>query len=160
MTELTETAAPALPSGGIDFADMDVAAASETPFEFELKHPATHAPLGVFVSVFGPESAAFKAKIFADQNRERRRIFEQQRKGRPPEPKTMEEDTAAAVKLIGTLVAGWRTVRDGKSEPVIVWGKERLECTTENVVRWLTHFSWVRKQVDEASGDIENFIAG
>ncbi len=64
------------------------------------------------------------------------------------------------ISLVATLVAGWRTVVDDKSEPVIIWKGEKLEFSPANVERWLTHFSWVRGQVDKAAGKLENFIKG
>lgn len=141
-----------------DFDTLDTAIACAKPFEFELVHPESDKPLGVFVSVFGPESDVFKNRIRKEENRKRKREFEIARKGKAAEPTTMEEDEAYAVGLLATLVAGYRTVIDGKSEPVIFWKGERLEFSAENVERWLGNFSWVRKQIDGAAGKLENFI--
>jgi hypothetical protein len=142
----------------IDFDTLDTAAACEKPYEFELVHPQTKAPLGVFVSVVGPESAAFKNKIRRQINQERRKAFEAQRKGKGVEPSTIEEDEAETVNLVAELVKGWRTVKDGKSEPVIYWKGDKLPFSAESVSRWLTHFPWVREQINEASGDLGNFL--
>lgn len=142
----------------INFDSLDTAAASETPYEVELVHPATKEPLGVFVSVVGPESAAFKNRIRREVNAERRRGFEMQRKGKTAEPKTLEEDETDTISMVADLMRGWRTVLDGKSEAVIFWGTEKLEFNEANAVRWLTHFAWVRPQINEAAGDVGNFL--
>jgi hypothetical protein len=142
----------------IDFEALDTAAACEKPYEFELVHPQTKAPLGVFVSVVGPESNAFKSRLRKQINQERRKAFAAERKGKGSEPSTIEEDEAETVSLIAELVKGWRTDKDGKSEPVIYWKGEKLAFSAENVNRWLTHFPWVREQINEASGDLGNFL--
>lgn len=142
----------------IDFDDLDTGLASEKPYEFELVHPASKEPLGVFISVVGPESAAFKAKVRKEVNRDRRRQFEAKRKGKDIEPTSIEEDEAFSIALVADLVTGWRTVLGDKSEPVIYWKKAPLEFTQENVIRWLTNFPWARTQIDAASGDLSNFL--
>jgi len=142
----------------MNFDSLDTVEACEKPYEFELVHPSTKEPLGVFVSVVGPESSAFKNRVFRQVNQERRRAFEMQRKGKDIQPKTLEEDEAESISLVADLVTGWRTVIDGKSEPVIFWGEEKLEFNDSNLVRWLTKFRWVRAQIDEAATDLGNFM--
>jgi hypothetical protein len=112
----------------------------------------------VFVSVVGPESNAFRNKLRRQINQERMKIFQAQRKGKGVEPSTIEEDEAETVNLVAELVKGWRTAKDGKSEPVIYWKGEKMPFSAENVSRWLTHFPWVREQINEASGDLGNFL--
>jgi hypothetical protein len=143
----------------IDFDSLDTAAACEKPYEFELVHPQSKAPLSVFVSVVGPESAAFKSKVRRQINLDRRKAFEAERNPRKAAgPSTVEEDEAQSVEMIADLVKGWRTAKDGKSEPVIYWKGEKLPFSPENLNRWLTHFPWVRGQIDEAASDLGNFL--
>lgn len=136
-----------------DFTDLDIATAAETPFEFELEHPDTKDGLGVFISVIGAESETFQTYMRQEGNRARKRAFETQRKGKS-EPTTMEEDDEALTKAIAVCIKGWRT----GSEPVIVWGQDRLECTPDNTFRWLKRFRWAREQVNKATGDLTNFL--
>lgn len=142
----------------LDFAALDTAAASEKPYEFELVHPKSKKPLGVFISVVGPESAAFKNKVRKQINRDRIKAFQASRNGKGGEPSTIEEDEAEGVTLISELVKGWRTVKDGKSESVIYWSEEKLAFSPEALTRWLTHFPWVREQINEAASDLGNFL--
>jgi hypothetical protein len=141
-----------------DFDALDTGAACEKSYEFELLHPTSDKPLGVFVSVLGPESQAFKTRVRKEVNRDRQRQFAAQRKGKVPEPQMLEEDEEFGVSLLTEIVTGWRTVKDGKSEPVIYWKGEKLEYSKENVNRWLMHFPWARKQISDESSKLENFL--
>jgi hypothetical protein len=145
-------------STATDFDSLDTGAACERSYEFELLHPTTEKPLGVFVSVLGPESQAFKNRVRKEVNRDRKRQFEAQRKGKHVEPQMLEEDEEFGVSLLTDIVTGWRTVKDGKSEPVIYWKGEKLEFSKDNVHRWLMHFPWARKQISDESSKLENFL--
>jgi hypothetical protein len=141
-----------------DFDSLDTGVACEEPFEFELTHPVNNKPLGVFVSVVGMESEGSKNWLRQNVNRERRKLFEAQRKGQPAEPKSLEEDEADTVAMCARLMRGWRTVIEGKSDPVVIWKGERLDFTPDNASRWLSHFGWVRPQIIEAASDVGNFL--
>lgn len=152
MTAKNETPA-------FDFSGLDLTKAAETPFEFELLHPESDAPLGVFITVVGSESETFQTYMRREMNQVRKRQFEAQRKGSKGAPDTIEEDEERVIRAIAHCVKGWRTVSGDKSEPIIIWGADRLECTPDNAFRWLKHFRWVRPQVDKATGDISNFLS-
>ncbi len=141
-----------------DFDGLDTRAACEMPYEFELNHPVTKAPLGVFISVIGSESQAISNRFRKAENDKRRKAFEAQRKPGSDAPKMLEEDEADTVSLTVDLVKGWRTVIDGKSEPVIHWKEEKLDFNADNARRWLTHFPWVRLQVIEEATEVGNFL--
>ncbi len=140
-----------------DFDDTDYQAACEVPFEFELIHPETERPLGVFISVIGTESATFKNYVRREGNEARRRNLEKQRKGEEAAFLPMEDEESALIRALAACMVGWRTETDGKSEPVIVWGERRLDFTPDNAVEWLTRFNWVRAQINKAAGDVSNF---
>lgn len=142
----------------LDFDSLDTSAASEKGFELELLHPETRKPLGVFVSVVGMESPEIKAELRKDINRERVKEFQAARNAKEASPKTIEEQEAETVRLAVRVCKGWRTVIDGKSEPVIYWKGEKLDFSPDNLSRWLAHFGWARLQVIEAAGDLGNFL--
>lgn len=142
----------------IDFDSLDTSAASERGFELELVHPETKAPLGVFVNVIGMESPEVKAEIRKEINRDRVKEFQAARNSKDAAPKTIEEQEAETIRLAARVCKGWRTVIDGKSEPVIHWKGEKLDFTADNLSRWLTHFGWARTQVIEAANDLGNFL--
>jgi hypothetical protein len=141
-----------------DFDALDTGAACEKSYEFELVHPTNDKPLGVFISTLGPESQAFKNRVRKEVNRDRKRQFEATRKNKPIEPQTLEEDEEFGVSLLAEQITGWRTVKDNKSEPVIYWKGEKLEFNKDNVLKWLMHFPWARKQISEESSKLENFL--
>lgn len=143
----------------IDFDSLDTGIASEKPHEFELVHPGNKKPLGVFLNVLGPDSKAHKERLRRQLNRDRRKEFEAARKNKGAvEPSTFEEDEAFGVDLFADLIVGWRTVTDGKSEPVIVWKGEKLDFNRDNLVRWVAHFQWVIPQIKDVTDDLGNFL--
>lgn len=145
---------------GFDFDSLDLAVASETPFEFELVHPESKQGLGVFVSVIGSESETFQAYIRREANAQRLKNFQRQRKGGDDKPTTIEEEEAALIEALAVCVKGWRTVINGESKPVIVWAGVELPFGRELAVKWLAKFKFIRAQVNEATGDLGNFIKG
>lgn len=142
----------------LDFDSLDTQAACERAYELELRHPANKKPLGVFVSVLGSESPAFKGEVRKEINRERLAEFKARRENKEADPKTVEEDEADSIRLASKLVTGWRTVTDGKSEPVVIWKGEKLDFNADNLNRWMAHFPWVRLQIVEASNALGNFM--
>jgi len=142
----------------MDFDSLDLATASEKPFELELKHPQTSNGLGVFVSVIGSESNTFQTYLRREANAARLRNFERTRKGDGDKPMTVEEEEKAMVGALAVCLTGWRTVKDGKSVPTVTWGGKEYEFTQEAAVEWLRKFKWVRGQINEATGDLANFI--
>lgn len=142
-----------------DFDDLNIGEAAEKPFEFELLHPESKAGLGVFISVIGAESDTFQTYLREEGNRARRKALEAERRGKQPEPSTIEEDEEKILRAIAVCIKSWRTVIDGKSEPVIVWSGRKIECTRDNALQWMRKFRWVRQQINDATGDLGNFIA-
>ncbi len=146
-----------------DFAAVDIAAAADRPHEFELVFPATHPRegegLGVFVSVIGAESAEFQRYIRAEADKAREEAWRKSRranKSDPPMP--IEEEEAKIIEAIAYAVKGWRTVIDGKSEPVIYEGGKAIEFSHAAAVAWMRKYPFVRDQINRATADLSNFI--
>jgi hypothetical protein len=140
-----------------DFAALDLASACDAPHEFELKHPQTEDGLGVFVSVVGVESATFQAYVRAEGNKARRKQF----KGRgASEPVTIEDEEDSLLRAVVACMTGWRTVIDGKSEPVIYIAGDAKQFTETNAVAWLKQFRWAAQQINAATADLGNFMKG
>lgn len=139
-----------------DFGSANLAQIADEPHEMELVHFDSKEPLGVFLMVRGFESATFKELARKENNAQRRRDFEAQRKGKNA-VRLLEDDEEAGVRLTAALIVGWRTVVDGKSEPVIYRAGQKLECTPDNVASFIDEYSWVISQVNEFAGEIGNF---
>lgn len=142
-----------------DLATFSTAAACEKGFDLELRHPVTREGLGVFITVAGQDSTAFRDHARRKANEALRRQFEAKRRGKDADAPTMEQIEADAIELLVAVTLGWRTEAGGKSEPVIVWAGDRLECTPDNARR-LYRERFIREQVDEAVGDLANFLPG
>lgn len=138
-----------------DFATLDLAVATDKPYEFEIRHPVTDDGLGVFVSVIGADSATFQGYMRERVNRARQEAL--RRKGKE-EVVTVEQEETEILTAVASCMTGWRTVKDGKSEPHIVIAGEQLAFSHANALRWLRQFKWVRQQVNDATADLSNFI--
>lgn len=139
-----------------DFAALDLASACDTPHEFEIKHPHTGEGTDVFVSVVGAESRTFQDYARAEGNKARRKMV----KGRNDEPQTIEEEEDTLLRAVAVCMKGWRTITDGKSEPVVVVAGDKWEFSQAKAVEWLKQFRWVAQQVNAATADLGNFIKG
>jgi len=134
-----------------DFASLDTQAACDKPFELEFKHPVTGAGLGAGVLIVGKDSAIFKEHVRKAANEQLRRNMNNQRRGKEAEIPTVEAMEERTIDLLVACTVGFF----GE----IVVDKDALPFNPENVRKFYTRFPWAREQVDEAMGDLENFIA-
>jgi hypothetical protein len=134
----------------IDLASLSTSAACDKGYELELTHPVTHDALGVFITVLGKDSSAFKQFIRTKANERIRRDLANQRRGKEADAPTVEQAERDAVELLVACTTGWRNVE---------FGGVKLEFTPENAAK-LYQEGWIRAQVDEAVGDLGNFMPG
>lgn len=139
----------------IDLASISAKEACNKGYELELRHPVSLARLGVFISVVGSESDTFQGHVRRKANERLRKQFADQRKGRGEEAPTVEEVEANAIELLAACTTGWRT----GDKPTITLAGEDLPFCEANA-RQLYAEKWIREQVDEAIGDLGNFMAG
>ena len=142
----------------IDLADMDTGAASDKGAEIELRHPTTHAKLGMFITVLGKDSEVFREHTKHRANERLRREAMADRTGKPLDPPTAEDAEEKAIELLVLCTTGWRQETDGKSEATLFYKGEHLTFTIANAKRLYAEQLWIRRQVDVAIGDLENFI--
>lgn len=121
-------------------------------YEFELLHPfadgaGVHHPLGMFITVLGPESPTVKAY-------QRVKINEQLRSEAKGDAKvvTVEVLEESAIESAIASTVSWRGVIYNEADG-------EMPFTEENA-RMLYTQAWVRKQVIEAAGDLGNFTPG
>lgn len=141
-------------TAGLDLAALSTQAACEKGFELELKHPVTKAPLGVFITVLGKDSHTFRNFTRERGNAMIRKQVELQRRGKQVEPPTLEQAEKDSIDLLVAVTTGWRT----GDEPTVTHDGRALPFNADNV-RFLYKESWIRDQVDEAVGDLENFMS-
>lgn len=136
-------------AAAIDLSSLDTSAACAKGFELELVHPVTKAPLGSFITVVGKDSPEFESCVKRQSNDRLRRQFQLQRKGKDADAPTVEQIEAEAIDLLVASTTAFRNVS---------YRNEVLIFSEDNAKRLYTEQKWVRAQVDEAIGDLENFM--
>lgn len=161
MTRATKAANQA-----IDIAALDTIAASDKGAEIELTHPTSNKPLGLFVTILGKDSQIFREYVRDKVNARLRDQASADRRNKPLPPKTAEQADAEAVEALTLCTLGWRSqVRgpggklvEGSESPAWTIAGEELTFSVANAMRVYTDFLWIREQVDNAIGDLENFM--
>lgn len=133
----------------LDLATLDTVAACDKGAEIALRHPVTTAPLGVFISIVGRDSSVFKEYIRNRVNDKLRRDAMDKKRGRDEAVPTMEESEAESIELVTLCTTGWRNV---------TYKGEELAFNVANALTLYKEMPWIRRQVDEAIGDLENFM--
>lgn len=160
---MTDAKKARLPNA-IDLADLDTAAASDKGAEIELMHPTKQTPLGIFITVLGKDSQVFKDQVKSDINAAVRKEAFAKKRGKTIEPMTAEEAEQKAIDLLVLCTLGWRSeTKDEKgtvvaNEPTITLAGEKLTFSIVNAKRVYADFTWIRRQIDDAIGDLENFM--
>ena len=137
-----------------DLASIDTVAACNGGFEVELKHPVTQAPLGIFWKVVGSESDAFKEHIKENINARIRQEASAKKRGKELPVRTIEEIESDGIDLLLVCSLGWRST----DSATIPFEGQQLEFNIPNARKVLTRLPWVKAQIDEAIGDLENFM--
>lgn len=137
----------------IDLASLSTKEACERAYELELRHPVSNEALGVFISVLGSESATFQGHVRRRANENLSKQFRNQRRGKDAEAPTVEVAEKESIALLAACTTGWRT----GDAPTVTHGGKALECSEANA-KFLYAERWIREQVDEAIGDLGNFM--
>ena len=160
---MTDEKKASLPNA-IDLADLDTTAASDKGAEIELVHPTSQKGLGIFFNILGKDSQVFRDQVKDDANAAIRKEALARQRGKKIDPPTAEEAEEKAINLLTLCTLGWRSeTKNDKGEvvdnqPTITIAGEKLSFNANNCKRVYSQFVWIRRQVDEAIGDLENFI--
>lgn len=148
-----------------DLASIDTVRDCNVGADIELKHPTTSKGTGVFFTVLGRDSDAFRDHVKEQNDADERREFMARKRGREPEPKLSDQQEAEAVDLLAAVITGWYTLTPAKKKgdpptrkDTVNFGGEELAFSGLNAKKILRERLWVRRQVDAALGDMENFI--
>lgn len=160
---MTDAKKASLPNA-IDLAELDTSAASDKGAEIELVHPTSQKGLGIFFNVLGKDSQVFRDQVKEDANAAiRKEVFARQR-GKKIDPPTAEDAEEKAINLLTLCTLGWRSETKNEkgeviaNEPTITIAGEKLSFNANNCKSVYSRFIWIRRQIDEAIGDLENFI--
>lgn len=148
MTKTPEAAKP------FDLASLDTTKASDSGARIELVHPTSREGLGMFFTVLGKHSHIFQDLIKERVNKRVRSDSMAQRKGKPL-IRTAEESEVEAIELLIACTIKW----DSNGKESWLFEGEELPFNYANAKLVYTKILWIREQVDEAIGDLENFIA-
>lgn len=138
----------------IDLASIDTVAACNQGVEVELRHPATNELLGIFWTVLGRDSDTYNDYIRDKVNTMLRKKALAEKRGKDLEIRTLEDAEAENIETLIVCSTGWRT----GDKPVICFGGQELDFNVANAKKILTERAWIRKQLDEAIGDLTNFM--
>lgn len=121
----------------IDLAVLDTQELAEEGVEFELAHPVSGEPLGVFIKMAGADSRCYR-RALADAA--------DQRKSRRTTPALLRQE---GIGITARCTLAWRNVAlDGADLP----------CDYDNARKLYSRFDWIREQADAAMHDRANFI--
>ena len=138
----------------IDLANLDTAAACDKGAEIELYHPVTKAPLNVFFTVLGEDSAVFKNKAREFANARLRREATMRGRGKTAEVRSLEDSEIDNLSILAECTTGWRT---GNSPTVTIDGRE-LPFSKKNAEDFYQRFPKFRDQIQDAITELENFL--
>ncbi len=152
-----------------DFAALNLAAKSEgVTYDLELLHPVTDEPTGLFVKLISDQTDVVR-KARADQANEMlKKTFEQQRRAKDAKAPTVDDIDRRTAKLLATATVGWFEKvpgKPGEADKIVdglPFGDSRLLFTPAEAERIYASagYEWMRKQVDDAVGDLTNFTKG
>lgn len=144
-----------------DLGKLDTTTACEVTHELELRHPVTNEPLGMFIEHRGADSAEVLAITRRQTNELLKRSFVAQRKGKEDEAETVESLTDRGTRVLVAATVAWFE-RDAKGKRIegFGFGEGRMTFTPENAADLYSRpgFVWLRRQLDDAVGDLGNFI--
>jgi hypothetical protein len=139
----------------VDLSTLDTTTACNSGAQIELRHPATNVPLGIFIGVLGRDSDVFKEYIRTSINSQLRKEAMAKKRGRDVDVATMEQREVESIELLVTCTTGWNS---GDDNPTITMEGEALPFNISNAKRVYTKMSWIRDQVNQGIGDLENFL--
>lgn len=127
---------------GFDFSSLEpMMDAQDKGVRVEITDPSTGKPACAVV-VAGPDTAKARGA--------ERRALREMIADRPTGAEWGEaEEDEYSLRVLAYSVMSWDGVR---------WGGEELPCTTENVLRLLRRFPFIRKLCDRRASDRRNFM--
>ena len=142
----------------VDIFALNTTAACDKGAEIELKHPKV-GPSGVFVTVMGKDSVAYRDHVKSNINERQRREALAARRGKDIDNPTLDEAEEKGTELIIVCTLGWRQKnKDGSFKNTLTYKGEELDFNVSNAKLIYTNELWIRREVDDAIHDLENFM--
>lgn len=122
--------------------------ASEAGYTFEPVYP-DGSGIEATITVRGPDSDKVRALVRQQLAQAAAREQTAKKRGRDPEPLSMDELEAQLVEMAVTYTVTWSGFSDGD---------KALEPTAQNFARIYADYPWIRRQVIEQAQDLGNFV--
>ena len=151
MTKDTEKQMADLGADMIDLASINETHLMNNPICVELKHPTTKAGLGQKVWLLGKDSDRVSAYINGEVNARLRKEADLSARGKQGEVPTVERAKARSIELLTVATVRW--------ENVFFDGEANAEFTVAKAAKLYSQ-QWVRDQLAEPIGELENFMQG
>lgn len=157
-------AAPEAEAVAFDIDSLNTIEAANKGIEVPLRHDVSNRLLGLFVGVLGRDSDVFQGIVNDRRNEAIQQAALANKSGRDMELKTAEELDERGLELLIACTTHFRTeLKNAKGEtvgekPAILCKGEWLTFNVPNAKRLYREYPWMRKQVDNAIGDISLFI--
>ncbi len=105
---------------------------------------------GIFISVLGRDSDVYKAYEREQRDYMNRKIMLARKRGQDLKLDSAEMSEEKEIELLAKLTTGWENMPafDGKGE---------LSFSKENAALLYAKYPAIRRQMDDASGDMQNF---
>jgi len=142
----------------VDLSSLNTSKASDKGAEIEILHPTTNKPLGIFITVLGKDSQVFREHMRDSVNASMRKQALAQRRGKVLDPVLAEQVEREAIELLALCTKSWRESEEGGDKPTLTFEGSELECNPKNAITIYTELLFIRRQIDDAVGDLENFI--
>jgi hypothetical protein len=132
----------------INLAAFDLVEACNKPYKLELLHPVSKAPLGSFIYIVGKDSDICRDYSDEKANEKLRRRAAIEKKGGDAEVVTVEQSRHNGTELLAVCTVGFENIN----------APGPITFSTHAAYTLYTQLPWIRKQVDAAIVDIENFL--
>lgn len=128
---------------------FDTVSACNKGFRSELLTP-TGEGSGIFITILGRDSDVYKKYEREQRDYMNRKIMLARKRGQDLRLDTAEMTEEKEIELLACLTTGWENMPnfDGSGE---------LAFSKENAIALYTKFPAIRRQMDDVSGDMQNF---
>jgi hypothetical protein len=151
-------------AGIIDLASLDTATASDADAKVPILHPTSKEPIGINIKVLGKHSTIFRELVRERINNRIKMESQAAKRGKTVDPRTAEQVEQEALEMLVACTMDWETeIKNEKGEivetkPTVFFEGQHLPFSAQNALLVYSRMLWMREQVDNAIGDLENFI--
>jgi hypothetical protein len=133
-----------------DLSMFDTVSACNSGAKIELLKPNGDGS-GIFISVLGRDSDVYKTFEREQRDSMNRKIMLARKRGQDIRLDSAEMTEEKEIELLARLTTGWENVPAFDGQGLLPFSKD-------NAIALYTKYPSIRRQMDDASGDMQNFI--